>query len=225
VNLSRRAQETLKERLPYEELLPDRLPFYVSSLVYSFGALTLGSFLMLILSGLVMVANGPLWWQASGFGHFMHAVHFWSAQTFFFFLLLHLTSQFFMGSWRQGRVLTWMVGVLTFGVAVVEAFIGYLSRGDFFSQWNQVQGKDAFNAIGAGAWLNLLNNGQLYGLHISVLPAILILLVGLHLFLVRSKGLVAPMEPDPGEEGPPAARAATSVPASRALGESGGQRP
>ena len=68
MNLSRKAQETLKRRLPYEEFLPDRLPFYVSSLVYSFGALTLAAFLMLILSGLILVANGPLWWQGSPFG-------------------------------------------------------------------------------------------------------------------------------------------------------------
>lgn len=197
MNLSRRAQETWKRKLPYDALFPDHLPFYVSSLVYSFGALTLAAFALLIVSGIIMVANGPLWWQTSTFGHFMHAMHFWSAQSFFFFLLLHLTSQFFMGSWREGRVLTWMVGVLTFGLAVVEAFLGYLSRGDFFAQWNQVQGKDAFNALGVGAWLNLLNNGQLYGLHISVIPAILIVLVALHIVLVRSKGLAPPMDPDP----------------------------
>ena len=200
MNLSRKAQEAWKRRLPYEEVFPDRLPFYVSSLVYSFGALTLSAFAMLIVSGTIMAANGPLWWQSSSVGRFMHAVHFWSAQSFFFFLLLHLTSQFFMGSWREGRALTWMVGVLTFGLAVVEAFLGYLSRGDFFAQWNQVQGKDAFNAIGAGAWLNLLNNGQVYGMHIAVLPAILVLLVATHVVLVRSKGLVPPMAPDPGEE-------------------------
>jgi len=200
VNLSRKARETWEKRLPYDALFPDRLPFYVSSLVYSFGALTLAAFVMLIISGLVLVADGPLWWQHSPFGHFIAAVHFWSAQSFFFFLLLHLTSQFFMGSWREGRVLTWMVGVLTFGIAVVEAFLGYLSRGDFFAQWNQVQGKDAFNAIGVGAWLNILNNGQVLALHIAVLPAILIILVATHIVLVRSKGLAPPMAPDPGEE-------------------------
>ena len=199
MNLTRRTQETWKQRLPYESLFPDRMPFYVSSLVYSFGALTLGAFVMLILSGVTMVANGPLWWQHSALGRYVHAIHFWSAQGFFFFLVLHLTSQFFMGSWREGRTLTWMVGALTFGVAVLEAFLGYLSRGDFFSQWNQVQGKAAFNAIGVGSWLNVLNNGQVYGLHISVMPAILVLLVATHIILVRSKGLAPPYPADPAE--------------------------
>jgi ubiquinol-cytochrome c reductase cytochrome b subunit len=199
MNLTRKVQDGLRQAMPLESLLPDRLPFYVSSLVYSFGALTLGAFAMLILSGITLAANGPLWWQGSALGHYVHAVHFWSAQAFFFFLVLHLTSQFFMGSWREGRALTWMVGALTFGVAVLEAFMGFLSRGDFFSQWNQVQGKAAFNAIGVGAWLNVLNNGQVYSLHIAVLPAILVLLVGTHLFLVRSRGLVPPYPADPRE--------------------------
>ena len=199
MNLTRRAQDSLKQRLPYDALLPDRMPFYVSSLVYSFGALTLGAFAMLILSGVTMVANGPLWWQRSAIGYYVHDVHYWSAQAFFFFLVLHLTSQFFMGSWRHGRALTWMVGAFTFGLAVLEAFLGYLSRGDFFAQWNQTQGKAAFNALGLGSWLNLLNNGQVYGLHISVIPAVLVLLVGTHLFLVRSRGLAPPYPPDEAE--------------------------
>ncbi len=197
MNLTKRAQDAWRQRLPYESLFPDRMPFYVSSLVYSFGALTLAAFVMLILSGVTMVANGPLWWQRSGVGRYVHDVHFWSAQSFFFFLVLHLTSQFFMGSWREGRVLTWMVGVATFGLAVVEAFLGYLSRGDFFAQWNQVQGKAAFNALGIGSWLNLLNNGQVYGLHVAVLPFCLVLLVATHIILVRSKGLAPPYPADP----------------------------
>ena len=197
MNLTKRAQDAWRQRLPYESLFPDRMPFYVSSLVYSFGALTLAAFVMLILSGVTMAANGPLWWQRSGVGRYVHDMHFWSAQAFFFFLVLHLTSQFFMGSWREGRALTWMVGVATFGLAVVEAFLGYLSRGDFFSQWNQVQGKAAFNALGIGSWLNLLNNGQVYGLHVAVLPALLVLLVATHIILVRSKGLAPPYPADP----------------------------
>ncbi len=97
-----------------------------------------------------------------------------------------------MGSWREGRALTWVVGALSFAVSVIEAFTGYLSRGDFFSQWNQVQSKDAFNGAGLDGFLNILNNGQVYGLHIAVFPAILIGLVSIHLLAVRSKGVVPP---------------------------------
>ncbi|MHB8294099.1 MAG: cytochrome b N-terminal domain-containing protein [Acidimicrobiales bacterium] len=182
----------MESELSFDKLLPTTQPVYVRSVVYSFGALTLGALVMLVISGVVLAANGPGWWSQPGLGSFTRAVHFWATQAFFFFLLLHLTAQFFMGSWRHGRQATWVVGAVSFGVAVLEGFTGYLSRGDFFSQWNQVQSKDAFNASGLGAWLNVLNSGQIYGLHIAVLGPVLLALVGLHLAQVRRKGVVPP---------------------------------
>ncbi|MDA8345731.1 MAG: cytochrome b N-terminal domain-containing protein [Thermaerobacter sp.] len=184
------------EDITWDSLLPTEQPVYVRSVVYSFGALTLGSLVIVIASGILLAANGPFWWQTPGAGVFVRGLHFWGVQTFFFFMILHLTAQFFMGSWRLGRGGTWILGVLSFATSVITAFTGYLSRGDFFSQWNQVQSKDAFNGAGIGAWFNVLNNGQIYGLHIAVLPAILVALVSLHLLLVRRLGVVPPYPAD-----------------------------
>jgi hypothetical protein len=55
------------------------------------------------------------------------------------------------------------------------------------------------NAIGVGAFFNVLNFGQMYGFHIVILPVIVSALVGLHLLLVRMRGVVRPY-PAPGEE-------------------------
>ncbi len=184
------------ETFTWESLLPTEQPVYVRSVVYSFGALTLGALMVVIASGIILAANGPFWWQTPGAGVFMRGIHYWGVQAFFFFMILHLTAQFFMGSWRLGRAGTWILGVLSFALSVVTAFTGYLSRGDFFSQWNQVQSKDAFNGAGIGGWFNVLNSGQIYGLHIAILPAILIGLVSLHLLLVRKHGVVPPYPAD-----------------------------
>ena len=180
------------EDITWDKLLPTEQPVYVRSVVYSFGALTLGSLVVVIASGILLAAKGPFWWQVPGAGVFTRSIHYWGVQAFFFFMILHLTAQFFMGSWRHGRSATWILGALSFAHSVVTAFTGYLSRGDFFSQWNQVQSKDAFNGAGIGGWFNVLNNGQIYGLHIAVLPAILIAMVSLHLLLVRRHGVVPP---------------------------------
>lgn len=182
------------EDITWDSLLPTEQPVYVRSVVYSFGALTLGSLVIVIASGILLAANGPFWWQTPGAGVFVRGLHFWGVQTFFFFMILHLTAQFFMGSWRLGRGGTWILGVLSFATSVITAFTGYLSRGDFFSQWNQVQSKDAFNGAGVDGFLNVLNNGQVYGLHIAVLPLILLALVGWHVLEVRRKGVVPPYQ-------------------------------
>jgi len=200
MNWTRRTREWLQREIPMEALLPDELPDFVRSYVYFFGVLTLSSFLLLILSGVLLAFAGPQWWHISPVGHFVNSIHFWSVQAFFFFMVLHLWAQFFMAAWRGGREANWVTGVLLFVVSIVAAFTGFLSQQNFDSQWIALQGKDAFNALGVGSFFNLLNFGQMYGLHVFLLPLVLAILIGVHLFLVRSKGVVTPIEESPRKE-------------------------
>ena len=183
-----------------EELLPEELHEYTRSFVYLFGALTLGSFVCLIASGVTLAIFGPDWWHLSPVGHFVNSMHFWSVQCFFFFMVLHLWSQFSMAAWRGGRNLTWVVGALLFVCSILAAFTGYLSQQNLDSQWIGVQGKDALNAVGVGAFFNLLNFGQMYSIHIAVMPAVIAGLITVHLILVRRKGLVPPLADDEPKE-------------------------
>ncbi len=177
--------------------LPRDLPEYAFGVLYTLGSLTASSFVILVVSGVVMAANGPQWWAVSAIGFFVRGVHFWSVQAFFFFMILHLLRVFFSGAWRGGRERTWLLGTLSLLIAVPTAFTGYLMRGDFYSQWNAVQAKDGLNALGL-AWFNVLDAGQMYGLHVVVLPLILGVLIMLHIILIRVKGVVPPY-PSRGE--------------------------
>ncbi len=192
MSLTRAVQERMTETLPYEELLPYEQPIYVHSYVYLFGIATLASFVLLMTSGIILSLFGPQWWHSSDTGHFFNSIHYWSVQSFFFFMVVHLWSAFFMGAWRDGRGLTWVSGVVTFVVGVTTAFTGYISQQNFDAQWIAVQGKDAINSIGAGAFFNVLNFGQMYGYHIVVLPALVSVLITVHLLLVRLHGVVKP---------------------------------
>lgn len=197
MSLTQRAQQRMADTLPYEELLPYQQPAYVHSYVYLFGVATIASFILLILTGFVLAAFGPQWWHFSSVGHFFNSLHFWSVQAFFFFMVVHLWATFFQGAWRDGRGLTWAVGVVTFLASILTAFTGYVSQQNFDAQWIAVQGKDAMNSVGAGAFFNVLNFGQMYGFHIMLLPVAVGALMGLHLLLVRIKGVVRPY---PGAE-------------------------
>ncbi len=199
MNLTAILRQRLQHDLPLDDVLPDELPAYVHSYVYLFGIATIAALVILILSGIVLAMAGPTWWHVSSVGHFLNSVHFWSVQAFFFFLVLHLWTTFFQGAWRDGRGATWVVGVLCFLVGIGTAFTGYISQQNFDAQWIAEQGKDAMNAIGIGAFFNVLNFGQMYGFHIVILPVIVSALVGLHLLLVRMRGVVRPY-PAPGEE-------------------------
>ncbi|MHB1526374.1 MAG: cytochrome b N-terminal domain-containing protein [Candidatus Dormibacteria bacterium] len=184
----------LQRELPIEHLLPDREPAYVGSWVYIFGVVAIASLVLVIASGVVLAFFGPQWWHVSPQGLFFNSVHFWSVQMFFTFMVLHLWGQYFAQGWRDGRATTWMVGVVIFLISIVTAFTGYISQSNFDAQWIAVNAKDAVNATGAGAFFNVLNFGQMYGLHIVLFPILVVGLVAYHVILVRMRGVVKPPE-------------------------------
>jgi quinol-cytochrome oxidoreductase complex cytochrome b subunit len=187
------ARRQIERRLPWENLLPDRQPYYVGSWVYVFGVVTIAALVWVVLSGVVLAAFGPQWWHLSSAGRFFNSLHFWSVQVFFVFMVLHLWGQYFMASWREGRAPTWMIGVVTFAISIVAAFTGYLSQQNFAAQYIAINAKDAVNSTGVGGFFNVLNFGQMYGLHVMLLPIAIIALVFLHIVQVRMRGVVPPI--------------------------------
>ncbi|MEJ2290671.1 MAG: cytochrome b N-terminal domain-containing protein [Deinococcales bacterium] len=193
MNLTRRFQRSLQRNLTLEDALPTRMPVYVDSLAYLFGAGTLMALVELIASGIVLAAFGPTWYHHRPVGRFVNSLHFWGVQVFFAALVLHMATKFFMAAWRDGRWPTWAVGMLAFFVALFTGLTGYLAQTSFDSQWIAVQSKDAINSAGGGSLFNPMNLGQVITLHVVVLPLVIVGLVGLHLFLIRRDGPVRPL--------------------------------
>ncbi len=193
MNLTRRTQQFLSANLSVEDALPTQMPIYVNSLAYLFGAAALATLGMLILTGVVLCIFGPGWYHVSRVGHFFNSLHFWSVQVFFGVILLHLISKYLMAAWRDGKWKTWMTGVLIFGVAVFTELTGFLSQTNWDSQWIALQAKDAMNALGVGAFFNTMDTAQVLTLHVAVLPLVIVVLLGIHLFLIRRDGPVPPL--------------------------------
>jgi hypothetical protein len=181
-------------KLPPEKLLPDTQPSYVASWIYVFGVGTLSALLVVIGTGCILAIFGPQWWHVSSIGHFVNSLHLWSVEIFFFCMVVHLWGKYFMAAWRGGRAMTWITGMVLFLASIVTALTGYVSQTNFDSQWISTQAKDAVNASGGGGFFNLLNPGQMLMWHIVLLPLILVMLVGIHVLLVRAKGVVPPFD-------------------------------
>ena len=180
--------------LPPDKLLPETQPSYVASWIYVFGMGAIAALLYVIVSGVILALNGPSWYHVSALGHFINSTHLWGVELFFMFMVVHLWGKFWMASWRGGRVLTWITGVISFVVSIVTAFTGYLIQTNFDSQWIAFQAKDALNAVGVGAWFNVANLGQMLMWHIVLLPLAVGLVVVLHVLLVRVHGVAPPLE-------------------------------
>jgi len=179
--------------LPPDKLLPDRQPGYVASWIYVFGVATVAALILAIGSGFAIAVGGTDWWHTNPVGHFFNSMHLWSVELFMAFMVIHLWGKFWMAAWRGRRALTWITGVVAFGAAVVECFTGYLSQQNFDSQWIATNGKDAFNAVGVGAFFNVMNFGQMLLWHVVLIPIILVALVGGHVLLVRMRGVAHPL--------------------------------
>lgn len=183
-------------RRALQKIMIKEVPAYANKLYYSLGFLSMTSFLILIITGIVMVAYGPDWWLTSDIGKYFRSVHLWATQAFVLFIILHLLIVFFTSGFKKPRRLTWVIGALMFFFVLAEAEFGYVLRGDFSSQWRALQGADLYNGTGIGAWLNNLNYRQIYGIHIVAIPLLILGLLFLHYLLVRFLGIAKPYRKD-----------------------------
>lgn len=179
-----------------EDALPTRMPVYVNSFAYLFGVISLSGLAMLILTGVILALFGPDWYHYASAGRFVNSMHFWSVQIFFGGIILHMITKFFMAAWRGGRWATWFIGALAFGLAMLTGLTGFLSQSNWDAQWIAVQAKDAMNAAGIGQYFNTMNTGQMLMLHIVVLPIVVSLLVGFHVYQIRHDSPVNPIPRD-----------------------------
>ncbi len=128
-------------------------------------------------------------------GLLMRQVHHWGALLFVAAIGLHMLRVFFTGAFRKPRELNWVVGFLLFVMAMALGFTGYSLPDDLLSG-NGLRIIDGMiKAVPvAGAWISFLLFGdefpgmyiipRLYVLHIMLLPAITIALIGIHMVLL-----------------------------------------
>jgi ubiquinol-cytochrome c reductase cytochrome b subunit len=159
-----------------------------------FGVLTIAALLVVLASGAVLAFGGAAWWHTSGVGLFVNSLHLWSVELFFAFMVIHLWGKFFMAAWRGRRGWTWITGAVAFLGSIGTAFTGYLSQTNFDAQWIGSQAKDGLNAVGIGAFFNVLDPGQMLLWHVTLLPFVVGVLVVLHVILVRRHGVVPPID-------------------------------
>jgi hypothetical protein len=195
--------------LPPKKLLPDRQPAYVASWIYVFGVASLVALGIVIVSGFALALGGSDWWHTNSVGHFFNSVHLWSVELFMALLVIHLWGKFWMAAWRGRRAMTWITGLIAFLASIVTAFTGYLSQQNFDSQWIATNGKDAFNAVGAGSIWSAMNFGQMFMWHIVLMPLVLVVIIGAHILLVRARGVSHPL-PERAVRGRAARKAAAA---------------
>lgn len=135
-------------------------------------------------------------------GWFIRGLHHWGASAMVILTALHLLRVFFYGAYKYPREVTWLTGVVLLLVVVGFGFTGYLLPWDQKAYWATTVGtRIAGVAPGVGEWiLRIMRGGddlsavtlaRFFGAHVWVLPAALLMLIVIHMYLVIRIGISA----------------------------------
>jgi ubiquinol-cytochrome c reductase cytochrome b subunit len=128
-------------------------------------------------------------------GLLIRQMHHWAALIFVAAIVTHVARVFFTAAFRRPRELTWIVGVTLLLFAIANGYLGYSIAGDLLSGVGLRIGYAIILAVPViGQWLAFLLLGgdipsavtipRFYSLHIFVVPAVIAILLAVHLGLV-----------------------------------------
>ncbi|MET0585694.1 MAG: cytochrome bc complex cytochrome b subunit [Candidatus Binatia bacterium] len=199
------------------------VPLHRHTVWYYFGGMTLFLFMIQVVTGILLL----LYYRPSAgeafesiqflmtevqFGWLVRSIHSWSANLMIFAMFIHLFSALFLHAYRRPRELTWLSGGGLLGLSLAFGFTGYLLP------WNEL----AFFATRVGTEIpgilpvigpflrRLMRGGndvtgatltRFYGIHVAILPALVTVVLGLHLFLVQKHGMSRPPSAEDSDVG------------------------
>ncbi|MEN9749069.1 MAG: hypothetical protein RL149_147 [Actinomycetota bacterium] len=128
-------------------------------------------------------------------GLLMRQVHHWSALLFVAAAGLHMLRVFFTGAFRKPREINWVVGFFLFVLGMGGGFTGYSLPDDLLSgnglriidgmlKGVPVIGSYVSSLLFGGEFPGHAIVARLYSLHIMIIPALIILFLAVHLFMV-----------------------------------------
>ena len=191
------------------------VPLHRHTIWYYLGGMTLFLFLVQVSTGILLL----FYYRPSAseayesvqflmaevqFGWLIRSIHSWAANLMIFTLFIHMFSVLLMKAYRPPRDLTWFSGVALLGLALTFGFTGYLLP------WNElayfatrvgtqitgvipVVGKFLLEVLRGGEDVTGATLTRFYAIHVALLPATTVLLLGLHVLLVQRQGMSVPL--------------------------------
>jgi cytochrome b6 len=186
------------------------------SATWYLGALTFGTFLILVITGiLLMLYYHPSAPQAYAdmkdlqyvvsSGVFLRNLHRWSAHAMVFLVFAHMFKVFYRGAYRTPREFNWIIGVVLLLVTLLLSYTGYLLPWDQLAYWAVTVGSNIASAVPLiGAKMRFLMLGgttvnanallRFYVLHCVILPLFAAIFIAVHFWRIRKDGGIYPGE-------------------------------
>jgi ubiquinol-cytochrome c reductase cytochrome b subunit len=181
---------------------------------YAFGSATLFAMILQIATGIFLcfyyAPSTATAWESTKYliekvpmGHFVLSLHYWGASAMIAFMAMHLLQVLLWGAYKKPRELQWCVGVILFIITLVLGLTGYLLPWDLNALLASkvaidvagnapILGPAILNFLQDGSTIGTLTINRFFGIHVWLMPALLVGLVGMHLAIFRWNGPAGP---------------------------------
>jgi ubiquinol-cytochrome c reductase cytochrome b subunit len=181
---------------------------------YVFGTAIMTSFIIQVITG---IALSTLYVPSAGqaymtvqyitheapFGNLLRAIHYFGASAMILFVGCHAIRTYVMGAFKYPRELNWLTGVALLFLTVAMGFTGQVLRWDQNSVWTIAVGAEqalrapfigpyAAQILLSGTSVGSATLSHFFACHVFIFPAILILAIVLHVYLVLHHGISEP---------------------------------
>jgi quinol-cytochrome oxidoreductase complex cytochrome b subunit/mono/diheme cytochrome c family protein len=181
---------------------------------YVFGSALTSTFLIQLVTGLLLMLSyspsattawGSVFYinESMGGGWFIRGIHHFGSQAMVVLLAMHLIQVLVAGAYRAPREVNWWFGMALLFLTLGFSLTGYLLPWDQKGYWaTKVATNIASGAPVLGPYVQKVVVGgpdygnqtltRFYGLHVGVLPALLVMCLAAHVALFRKHGVTAP---------------------------------
>jgi len=190
------------------------VPVHRYTLWYYLGGMTLFLFIVQVCTGILLL----IYYRPSAdeayesvqflmaevqFGWLIRSIHHWAANLMIVALFLHLFSVLLLKAYAKPREMTWLSGFALLCVSLAFGFTGYLLPWNELSYFATRVGTQIIAVVPVvGEFMLRVARGgddvtgatltRFYGVHVAILPAIVTVALGLHLYLVQRHGMHTP---------------------------------
>src|SRR2546422_845396 len=188
---------------------------------YIFGSCLLFIFIMQAITGMLLMfyyipsadhayASTQFIIHEVDYGWFILSYHFWGSSAMVVMVFAHMSQVFLWGAYKNPREMIWLVGLVLFVIVMAFGFTGYLLPWDQRAYWATTVGVEIMDKtpivgdflarfLKGGPTPGQMTLSRFFVIHVMILPAALMGLAGLHLFLFRSAGPAGPFRGTPEE--------------------------
>lgn len=204
-------EERLGLGKPMIEAAEHPVPENTSSWWYVFGSAATVLLVLQVMTGILLAlvyapSAGHAWSSLEFLDHnvklgwFLRALHGWGSDFMVAVVLIHMAQVFLFGAYKFPRELTWMIGVCLLLLTLGMAFTGQVLRFDADAYWGLGIGASILSRVPliGGPLVDIMLGGPIiagptlsrfFALHVFIIPGILLVLVGLHLWMVIRLGI------------------------------------